>query len=59
MNNYNPEWIFCWNANTDLQITIDFFQIISYITDYVSKSDDDTILYLKEAKNMVGLVEKV
>ena len=50
MNNYNPEWIFSWNANTDLQITLDFFEIISYITDYVGKLDDDTIVHLKEAK---------
>ena len=50
MNNYNPEWIFSWNANSDIQITLDFFEIISYITDYVGKLDDDTIVHLKEAK---------
>ena len=53
MNNYNPEWIFSWNANTDLQITLDFFEIISYITDYVGKIDDDTIVHLKEAKKQM------
>ena len=50
MNNYNPEWIFAWNGNMDLQVCLDFFQIISYITDYYSKDDTGTIEYLKKAK---------
>ena len=54
MNNYNPEWIFAWNGNMDLQVCLDFFQIISYITDYYSKDDSGTIEYLKKAtKEMV------
>ena len=48
MNNYNPEWMFAWNANMDLQPCLDFFQVISYITDYYSKDDSGTIEYLKE-----------
>ena len=50
MNNYNPEWIFAWNGNMDLQVCLDFFQVISYITDYYSKDDSGTIEYLKKAK---------
>ena len=34
----------------DLQICLDFFQIVSYITDYYSKDDSGTIEYLKAAK---------
>ena len=26
MNNYNPEWIFPWDANMDLQLCLDFFK---------------------------------
>ena len=50
MNNYNPEWIFTWNANMDIQICLDYFQVISYITDYYSKDDSGAIEYLKKAK---------
>ena len=50
MNNYNPEWIVCWNANMDIQICLDFFQVVSYITDYYSKDDSGTIEYLRKAK---------
>ena len=31
-NNYNAEWIFAWNGNMDLQIELDFFEIVTYIT---------------------------
>lgn len=50
INNFNLEWIFAWNANMDLQLCLDFFQVISYITDYYSKDDSGTIEYLKKAK---------
>ena len=53
MNNYNPEWIFAWNANMDLQVCLDFFQVVSYITDYYSKDDSGTIEYLKKAKKQM------
>ena len=51
MNNYNPQWIFAWNGNMDLQVCLDFFQIISYITDYYSEDDTGTIEYLKRQKS--------
>ena len=34
VNNYNPEWLFAWNGNMDLQICLDFFEIVTYITEY-------------------------
>ena len=31
-NNYNAEWIEAWNGNMDIQICLDFFAIVTYIT---------------------------
>lgn len=39
VNNYNKEWILAWNGNLDLQICLDYFAVITYITDYYSKSE--------------------
>ena len=50
MNNYNPEWIYAWNGNMDLQVCLDFFQVISYIADYYAKDDTGTIDFLNKAK---------
>ena len=49
VNNYNPEWIINWNANMDLQLCLDFFAIVTYISDYYSKDDSGTMKYIKEA----------
>ena len=32
VNNYNPEWIRAWNGNMDVQLCLDFFAIVTYIT---------------------------
>ena len=37
INSYNKEWIRAWNGNLDLQICMDFFQVITYITEYYQK----------------------
>ena len=37
VNNFNPEWIHSWDGNMDLQIVLDFFQVITYVADYYSK----------------------
>ena len=34
VNNYNPEWAEAWNANHDIQPALDYFAVITYITDY-------------------------
>lgn len=39
MNNYNPEMITTWDANMDLQPTFDYYAVITYINDYVTKMD--------------------
>ena len=49
VNNYNPEWALAWNANHDIQPTLDFFAVITYVTDYWAKPDEGITQYLKEA----------
>ena len=39
MNNYNPEMITTWDANMDLQPTFDYYAVITYINDYITKMD--------------------
>ena len=54
VNNYNNEWISCWNANMDIQICLDFFAIITYISDYFTKDDSGTLQHIKEALKQAG-----
>ena len=35
INNFNPHWMLFWNGNMDLQICLDYFSIITYMTDYM------------------------
>jgi len=49
VNNYNSEWIKSWDGNMDIAVCLDFFSIITYITDYCSKDDTDTMRFLKAA----------
>ena len=48
VNLYNPEWILCWNGNMDIQPCLDFFGVITYITDYYMKDDSGTLKFIKE-----------
>ena len=34
INSYNIEWIRAWNGNMDIQIVLDYFAVITYVTDY-------------------------
>lgn len=43
VNSYNPEITRAWQGNTDFQICLDFFAIISYITEYYCKDDQGII----------------
>ena len=54
VNNYNAEWILNWNANMDLQICLDFYAIIIYISDYYSKDDSGTMKFIQEALKIAG-----
>ena len=49
INNYNPEWLKAWDGNMDLQVCLDFFAIITYITDYYTKSEAGMMSTLKDA----------
>ncbi len=39
VNSYNPEITRAWDGNTDFQICLDFYAIITYITEYYAKDD--------------------
>ena len=47
INSYNVEWIRAWNGNMDIQVVLDFFAIITYVTDYYSKDDTGTMEVIK------------
>ena len=31
INNFNHEWLACWNANIDVSVVFDFFAILTYV----------------------------
>ena len=39
INSYNPDWIKAWDGNLDIQPTLDFFAVITYITEYAWKPE--------------------
>ena len=49
VNSYNPEWARAWNGNHDLQICLDYFAVITYITEYYTKDDSGVITVLIDA----------
>ena len=49
INSYNPEWVLAWNGNTDIQVCLDFFAIITYITEYFMKEDTGMMEKLTDA----------
>ena len=56
INNYNPLWLKCWNANMDLQFAIDEYAIITYVVSYVGKDETGMTKFLKDVlKNTKGL----
>ena len=48
VNNYNPEWAEAWDANYDIRPALDYFAVITYITDYWAKPDEGITQLLKE-----------
>ena len=38
-----------WNGNMDIQLCLDFFAVITYISDYYSKDDSGTMQLLIDA----------
>ena len=62
VNSYNPEWARAWNGNTDLQICLDYFAVITYITEYYTKDDTGTMTLLLKSlqdSNATTLREKM
>ena len=53
VNNYNPEWLMAWNANLDIQPVLDFFGVITYVTDYWAKPDEGLTPILREAAKIL------
>ena len=49
VNTYNPEWISAWNGNMDFQLCLDYFAVITYISDYYCKDDSGIMKTLQEA----------
>jgi hypothetical protein len=39
VNSYNPEWARAWDGNTDLQVCLDYFAVITNITEYYTKDN--------------------
>ena len=51
VNNYNKLFHSVWQANTDIQLGLDTHAVISYISDYVTKSDQGLTKVLVAALN--------
>lgn len=47
VNNYNPHYLMAWQANMDIQLCLDSYSVITYITDYITKADAGKVIYLK------------
>lgn len=47
-NQYNPCLLKCWDANLDIQFVLDLFSCIVYIISYISKSEREMGLLLKQ-----------
>ena len=47
-NNYNAEWIKAWSGNMDIVICMDYFGVITYITDYYMKDESGTLKLIEE-----------
>ena len=49
INPYNVEWLRAWDGNMDIQVVLDYFAVITYVTDYYSKDDTGTMEIIKAA----------
>ncbi|XP_062614683.1 uncharacterized protein LOC134276442 [Saccostrea cucullata] len=49
-NQYNPCLLKCWDANLDIQYVLDPFSCIVYIISYISKSEREMGMLLKQTK---------
>ena len=49
VNNYNKTFSKIWNANTDIQLCLDSYAVVTYITDYLCKTDKGLTNMLRTA----------
>ena len=52
VNSYNVEWTRAWNGNIDLQVCLDYYAVIGYITEYYQKIDPGLL------KKLIELLKK-
>ena len=52
VNNYNAHWMISWDGNMDIQPCLDYFSVITYMTDYVCKAETKTTEVLKHVKKI-------
>ena len=58
INAFNPEWLEAWEGNIDLQPCFDYFAVITYITDYLTKDDSGITAILQEVVKNSKSVDK-
>ena len=58
INNYNAEWLKAWDGNIDLAVCLDFFAIITYITDYYTKVETEMMTKLNDVAKACKGMEK-
>ena len=49
VNNYNKTFSLIWNANSDIQLCLDSYAVVTYITDYLCKSEKGLTNLLRTA----------
>ena len=48
-NNYNEEWLRAWDANMDIQVTLNFWAVFTYVFDYWMKVEKGKMKAIEEA----------
>ena len=49
VNNYNKEFLWAWRANMDIQFCYDSYAVVTYLTDYLTKTDAGLTRAMKKA----------
>ena len=57
-NNYNKSFLIAWDGNHDIQLCLDFFGVITYITDYCYKMEQGLSDALTNAAQACKAMEK-
>ena len=51
VNNYNKEFMLAWRANLDIQFCYDGYAVVTYLTDYITKTDAGVTKALQKTVN--------